>query len=60
MRILDESKHQDLYVHVLEYKAAQQAGFDLPRALVEAAKPEVGAVLQQDVHDPKALRVDKL
>lgn len=59
VRLLEKSKHQDLYVYVLEYKAAQQAGLDLPRALVEAAKPEVDTVRQQDVQDLKALRVDK-
>jgi len=43
----------------LAYKAAEQAGLDLKKALADAQLPEVDAVLRQDVEDIKALEVNK-
>lgn len=43
----------------LAYKAAEQAGLDMKKALVDAQMPEVDAVLRQDVEDLKALEVNK-
>ena len=43
----------------LAYKAAELAGLDLQKALVDAADPSIDAVLQQDVQDLKALGVNK-
>lgn len=41
------------------YKAAEQAGLDIQKALADAATPAVDAVLQQDVQDLTALEVTK-
>jgi len=43
----------------IAYKAAEQAGLDLGRALVDAKAPAVEAVLKQDVEDLTALEVTK-
>lgn len=43
----------------LAYKAAQEAGLDLQKALVDAQSLEIEALLQQDVQDLKALDVTK-
>lgn len=43
----------------LAYKAAEQAGLNLQKALVDAQTPEVEAVLKQDVQDLTALEVTK-
>ena len=43
----------------LAYKAAEQAGLDLARALSDAASPAIDGVLQQDMQDLKALGVNK-
>lgn len=43
----------------LAYKAAEQAGLDLRRALEDAGTPAIEAVLQQDVEDFRALEVTK-
>ena len=43
----------------MAYKAAEQAGLDIHRALSDAATPAMGAVLQQDVEDLTALGVQK-
>lgn len=41
------------------YKAAEQAGLDIGRALADAGTPAIEAVLQQDVEDLTALQVSK-
>ena len=41
------------------YKAAEQGGLDLQKALVDAATPTIDAVLRQDVEDLTALGVSK-
>ena len=41
------------------YKAAEQAGLDIGRALADAGAPAIEAVLQQDVEDLTALQVTK-
>ena len=41
----------------LAYKAAEQAGLDIPKALADAANPSVEAAMQQDVQDLTALGV---
>jgi protein-disulfide isomerase len=41
------------------FKVAGQAGLDLDKAMVDVQKPEVTAVLQQDVEDLTALEVTK-
>lgn len=43
----------------LAFKVAEQAGLDLDKAMVDVQKPEVTAVLQQDVEDLTALEVTK-
>jgi protein-disulfide isomerase len=43
----------------LAFKIAERAGLDLPRAIEDAQKPEVQAVLQQDIEDLTALQVTK-
>lgn len=43
----------------LAYKAAEQTGLDLQRALVAAASPAIDAVVKQDVEDLTALQVTK-
>lgn len=43
----------------LAYKAAEQAGLDLPKALAAAASPAIDAVVKQDVEDLTALQVTK-
>lgn len=43
----------------IAYKAAEQAGLDISRALSDAGAPAIEAVLQQDVEDLKALGVSK-
>ena len=43
----------------LAFKAAEEAGLDLQQARVDAAKPEIDAVLQQDLEDLTALEVTK-
>ena len=43
----------------MAYKAAEDAGLDLQRALADASTPAIAAVLQQDVEDLKALEVTK-
>jgi hypothetical protein len=43
----------------LAFKAAEEAGLDLLQARADAAKPEVDAVLQQDLEDLTALEVTK-
>ena len=43
----------------LAFKAAEEAGLDLQQARADAAKPEVDAVLQQDLEDLTALEVTK-
>ena len=43
----------------LAYKAAEQGGLDLQKALVDAASPAIAAVLRQDVEDLTALGVNK-
>jgi protein-disulfide isomerase len=39
------------------YAVAQQAGLDMPRAMEDMQKPEMQALLQQDVDDMKSLQV---
>ena len=41
----------------LAYKAAEQAGLDIPKALADAASPAVEAAMQQDLQDLTALGV---
>lgn len=41
----------------LAYKAAEQAGLDIPKALADASNPAVEAALQQDVQDLTALEI---
>lgn len=41
------------------YKAAEQAGLDIGRALADAGTPAIEVVLQQDVEDLTALQVTK-
>ncbi len=41
------------------FKAAEQAGLDIGRALADAGTPAIEAVLQQDVEDLTALQVTK-
>lgn len=41
------------------YKAAEQAGLDIGRALADAGTPAIASVLQQDVEDLTALQVTK-
>lgn len=41
------------------FKAAEQAGLDIGRALADAGTPVIEAVLQQDVEDLTALQVTK-
>lgn len=41
------------------YKAAEQAGLDIGRALADAGTPAIEEVLQQDVEDLTALQVSK-
>lgn len=43
----------------LAFKVAEQAGLDLDKAMVDVQKPEVTAVLQQDIEDLTALEVTK-
>lgn len=43
----------------LAYKAAEQAGLDLQKALADAASPAIDAKLKQDVEDLTALQVTK-
>jgi protein-disulfide isomerase len=43
----------------LAFKAAEQAGLNLEKAMVDAQKPEVDAVLRQDVEDLNALAVTR-
>ena len=43
----------------LAYKAAEQGGLDLQKALADAAAPTIDAVLRQDVEDLTALGVNK-
>jgi protein-disulfide isomerase len=43
----------------LAFKVAEQAGLDLEKAMVDVQKPEVAAVLQQDMEDLTALEVTK-
>ena len=43
----------------LAYMAAEQVGLDMTRARADMAAPTLDAVLQQDVEDLTALRVDK-
>lgn len=43
----------------LAYKAAEQAGLDIGKALDDAATPAIAAVLQQDVEDLTALEVTR-
>lgn len=43
----------------LAFEAAKQAGLDVTRAIEDAQKPEVAAVLQQDIEDLTALEVTK-
>lgn len=43
----------------LAYKAAEQAGLDIGRALADARAPAIEAVLKQDVEDLTALEVTK-
>lgn len=41
----------------LAYKAAEQAGLDIPKALADAANPAVEAAMKQDMQDLTALGV---
>lgn len=41
----------------MAYKAAEDAGLDLQKALADASSPAIAAVLQQDVEDLRALEV---
>ncbi len=41
----------------LAYKAAEQAGLDIPKALADAANPAVEAAIKQDMQDLTALGV---
>ena len=43
----------------LAYSAAEQAGLDMARARADMASPTLEAMLQQDVQDLTALKVDK-
>ena len=43
----------------LAYKAAEQGGLDLQKALADASAPTIDAVLRQDVEDLTALGVNK-
>nr|WP_242701322.1 thioredoxin domain-containing protein [Acidovorax sp. SD340] len=43
----------------LAYMAAEQVGLDMTRARADMAAPTLDAVLQEDVEDLTALRVDK-
>ena len=43
----------------LAYKAAEQGGLDLQKALADAASPAIDAALRQDVEDLTALGVNK-
>lgn len=43
----------------MAYKAAEDAGLDLQRALADASTPAIAAVLQQDIEDLRALEVTK-
>ena len=43
----------------LAYKAAEQGGLDLQKALADAASPAIAAVLRQDMEDLTALGVNK-
>lgn len=43
----------------IAYKAAEQAGLDIGRALADARAPAIEAVLKQDVEDLTALEVTK-
>lgn len=43
----------------LAYKAAEQAGLNLQKALADAASPAIDAVVKQDVEDLTALQVTK-
>lgn len=43
----------------IAYKAAEQAGLDISRALADARTPAIEAVLKQDVEDLTALEVTK-
>ena len=43
----------------LAYSAAEQAGLDMARARADIASPTLEAMLQQDVQDLTALKVDK-
>ena len=43
----------------LAYRAAEQGGLDLQKALADAASPAIAAVLRQDMEDLTALGVNK-
>jgi protein-disulfide isomerase len=43
----------------LAFKVAEQAGLDLEKAMVDVQKPEIEAVLKQDVEDLTALEVTR-
>ena len=43
----------------MAYKAAEDAGLDLPKAMADASTPAIAALLQQDVEDLKALAITK-
>ena len=43
----------------LAYKAAEQGGLDLQKALLDVASPAIAAVLRQDMEDLTALGVNK-
>jgi len=45
--------------HAVAFQAAEQAGLNIPKAIEDAQRPEVGAVLQQDVEDLTALEVTR-
>lgn len=43
----------------IAFQAAEQAGLDMARAIEDAQKPEVAAVLRQDIEDLTALEVTR-
>ena len=60
-KLLEAAKRQNKYWPNLElaYKAAEQAGLDIQKALIDASTPAVDGVLKQDIEDLTAFEVTK-
>jgi protein-disulfide isomerase len=59
VKLLESARQQDKYQAVLEAVLAAQPGLDMLRARADMAAPTLDAVLQQDVQDLTALKVEK-